>query len=151
MRRALAEVRARVTFQPWPDRTNIVTISAETFRPDVSVDIINTYIEALMSRTRTFNVDDARVSREFLEQQLTDVKRTMNLSEQSLQAFVASHGGVRLPDQSKAAADRLGQTEAALTEAVSSRKMVETRLTALREKVEGQKRPATRRVLRRPG
>ena len=94
-----------------------------------------------MSRTRTFNIDDARVSREFLEQQLTDVKRTMNVSEQSLQAFVASHGGVRLPDQSKAAADRLGQTEAALAEAVSSRKMVEARLTALREKVEGQKRP----------
>ena len=95
-----------------------------------------------MSRTRTFNIDDARVSREFLEQQLTDVKRTMNLSEQALQAFVASHGGVRLPDQSKAAADRLGQTEAALAEAVSSRKMLETRLEALREKVEGQKRPA---------
>ncbi|HZM26377.1 MAG TPA: Wzz/FepE/Etk N-terminal domain-containing protein, partial [Gemmatimonadales bacterium] len=141
-RQALAELqRARVSFQPWPDKSGIITISAEASHPTVSVDIINTYIEALMSRTRTFNIDDARVSREFLEQQLTDVKRTMNLSEQSLQAFVASHGGVRLPDQSKAAADRLGQTEAALAEAVSNRKMVETRLTGLREKVEGQKRP----------
>jgi capsular exopolysaccharide synthesis family protein len=143
MRRALAELqRARISFQPWPDRSGIITISAEASRPSVSVDIINTYIEALMSRTRSFNIDDARVSREFLEQQLTDVKRTMNLSEQSLQTFVGSHGGVRLPDQSKAAADRLGHTEAALTEAVSNRKMVETRLMALREKVEGQKRPA---------
>ena len=65
-----------------------------------------------MSRTRTFNIDDARVSREFLEQQQTDVKRTMNASEQALQAFVGSHGGVRLPDQSRAAAERLATIEA---------------------------------------
>ena len=96
-----------------------------------------------MSRTRTFNIDDSRVSREFLEQQLTDVKRTMNVSEQALQAFVASHGGVRLPDQSRAAADRLASIEARLAEAVSNRKMVQTRREALREKLEGQKRAGT--------
>ena len=143
-RRALAELqRARVTFQPWPEKSGIVTISAEASRPNVAVDIANTYIEALMSRTRTFNIDDARVSREFLEQQLTDVKRTMNASEQALQAFVFSHGGIRLPDQSRAAADRLAGIEARLAEAVSNRKMVEARREALREKIDGQKRSGT--------
>jgi capsular exopolysaccharide synthesis family protein len=140
-RRALAELqRARVTFQPWPEKSGIVTISAEASRPAVAVDIANTYIEALMSRTRTFNIDDARVSREFLEQQQTEVKRTMNASEQALQAFVGSHGGVRLPDQSRAAADRLATIEAGLAEDISNRKMAQARLEALREKVEGQKR-----------
>ena len=142
-RRALAELqRARVAFTAWPDKSGIITISAEASRPQSSVDIVNTYIEALMARTRTFNIDDARVSREFLEQQLTDVKRTMNATEQALQSFVASHGGVRLPEQSKAAAERLGQTEAALAEVVTSQKMLQTRLDALREKVDGQKRTA---------
>jgi len=141
-RRALAELqRARVSFQPWPEKSGIITISAEASRPNVAVDIANTYIEALMSRTRTFNIDDARVSREFLEQQLTDVKRTLNASEQALQSFVSSHGGVRLPEQSRATADRLGAIEARLAEAVSNRKMVETRREGLREKVDGQKRP----------
>ncbi|HTI29120.1 MAG TPA: polysaccharide biosynthesis tyrosine autokinase [Methylomirabilota bacterium] len=140
-RAALAELqRARVTFQPWPDKSGIVTLSAEASRPQVSVEIVNTYIEALMARTRTFNIDDARVSREFLEQQLADVKRTMNTSEQSLQAFVASRGGIRLPDQSRAAADRLATTEATLAEIATSQKMLQTRLDALREKVDGQKR-----------
>ena len=105
-----------------------------------------------MSRTRTFNIDDARVSREFLEQQLTDVKRTMNVSEQSLQAFVASHGGVRLPDQSKAAADRLGQTEAALAEAIEQPedgRDPSRRPSARRSRVRSGR--ATRRPVRRPG
>ena len=141
-RRALAELqRARVTFTPWPDKSGIITISAEASRPQPSVDIVNTYIEALMARTRTFNIDDARVSRQFLEQQLGDVKRTMSTSEQALQTFVASHGGVRLPDQSRAAADRLAQTETVLAEVSTSQKMLQTRLEALREKVDGQKRP----------
>jgi succinoglycan biosynthesis transport protein ExoP len=140
-RRALAELqRARVEFTPWPDKSGIVTISAEASRPQVSVDIVNTYIEALLARTRTFNIDDARVSREFLEQQLTDVKRTMNAAEQALQTFVASHGGVRLPEQWKASADRLGQTEAALAEVVASQKMLQTRLEALRDKADGQRK-----------
>ena len=34
-RRALAELqRARVSFQPWPDKSGIITISAEASRPD---------------------------------------------------------------------------------------------------------------------
>lgn len=141
-RRALTELqRARMTFKQWPDKSGIVSISAEASRPNVSVDIVNTYIEALMARTRSFNIDDARVSREFLEQQLTDVRRAMQASEQALQAFVAARGGIRLPDQARAATDRLSQTEAALAEVETSRKMLQTRLNGLREKLESQKRP----------
>src|SRR5918996_720898 len=141
VRAALAELqRSRMTFQPWLDKSGIVTIAAEASRPQVSVEIVNTYIEALMARTRTFNIDDARVTREFLEQQLTDIKRTMNASEQALQAFVGSRGGIKLPDQSRAAAERLAHTEASLAELATNQKMLQTRLDALREKVDGQKR-----------
>ena len=147
-RRALAELqRARVTFTPWMDKSGIITISAEASKPQAAVDIVQTYIEALMARTRTFNIDDARVTREFLEQQLTDVKRTMNTSEQALQGFVASHGGMRLPDQSKATVDRLGQTETALAELVTSQKILQARLEGLREKVDGQKRSTDPKVI----
>lgn len=140
-RAALAELqRARVTFIPGAEKSGIIMISAEASRPNVSVDIVNTYVEALMARTRTFNLDDSRVTREFLEQQLTDVKRTMNVSEQALQMFVASRGGVRLPDQSRAAAERLAQTESTLAETTVSQRMLQARLDALREKVDGQKR-----------
>jgi polysaccharide biosynthesis transport protein len=146
-RAALAELqRSRVSFQPWPDKSGIVTIAAEASRPQVATEIVNGYIEALMARTRTFNIDDARVSREFLQQQVTEVKSAMNASEQALQAFTAARGGMRLPDQSRASADRLAQTEAALAEVVTTQKMLQTRLEALREKVDGQKRSGDPKV-----
>ena len=56
-------------------RDGIVTISAQASTPQVAIDLVNTYVEVLLSRTRAFNVDDARVTREFLEQQAAEVKK----------------------------------------------------------------------------
>jgi succinoglycan biosynthesis transport protein ExoP len=140
-RRAVVELRTeRVTFEARNDGSGLVTISAEASRPDVSAGIVTAYIEALMARTRTFNIDDARVSREFLEQQVGDVKRTLKASEQALQSFVVAHGGVRLPDKARVTADQLTSAEAGLAEAATNRKMLQTRLDALREKIGSQKR-----------
>jgi polysaccharide biosynthesis transport protein len=143
-RKALAELQYwRVTFDTRGDSSGIVTISAEASVPSVSVDIVNTYIEALMARTRTFNIDDARVSREFLEQQLADVKQTLQASEQSLQSFVSAHGGMRVPDRSKTTAEQLTKAEAALAEIATNRKMLQTRLDAFRELADTQKKLVT--------
>jgi polysaccharide biosynthesis transport protein len=150
-RRAVGELQGgRMTFTPAIDRSGLVTISAAASQPQVAVDIINTYIEALMTRTRTFNIDDSRVTREFLQQQFADVKRRLQLSEQAFQAFVASHGGVGIPEQSRATTERLAVAEAALVEAESSRRMLQARLEGFREKIDGQRRPADGRGVTLP-
>jgi succinoglycan biosynthesis transport protein ExoP len=139
-RRALKELQqARVQFDA-SGGSGLVTITAEASKPQVAVDIVSTYIEALLARTRSFNVDDARVSREFLEQQLADVRRTLRANEEALRSFVAAQGGIRIPDQHQATVSRLTQTEQALVEVEANRKMVQTRLAALREKIEQQKK-----------
>jgi capsular exopolysaccharide synthesis family protein len=140
-RRALKELQqARMTFELKSD--GIVTISAEASKPQIAMDIVNTYIEALMSRTRSFNLDDARVTREFLEQQLADIKKSLSGSETSLRSFVSAHGGVKLPERSQAAVAQLSQSESALAEIESNRKMLQARLESLREKAEAQRRVA---------
>jgi capsular exopolysaccharide synthesis family protein len=140
-RRALKELQnARVTFDSRGD--GIVTIAAEAARSQVAVDIVNTFIEVLISRTRTFNIDDARVSREFLEGQVAEVRKSLAASEGAARAFTLQHGGIKIPEQSQAAIAQLSQTEQALAEARSNRKMVETRLANLRQKLEVQKRTA---------
>jgi capsular exopolysaccharide synthesis family protein len=139
-RRALTELQqSRVSFHP-RGQDGIVVISAEATKPQVAVDIVNAYIEALLARTRSFNVDDARVSREFLEQQLSDIKRSLQGNEESLRAFTAAHGGIKLPDQSQATVVRLSETQGALAEVSANRKMLEARLQAVREKLETQRR-----------
>jgi capsular exopolysaccharide synthesis family protein len=139
-RRALSELQhSRVSFYP-KGQDGIVVISAEATKPQVAVDIVNAYIEALLARTRSFNVDDARVSREFLEQQLADIKRLLQGNEESLRSFTAAHGGIKVPDRSQATVGRLSEAETALAEVTANRKMLETRLQAVREKLETQKR-----------
>lgn len=138
-RRALKELQqARVRFDT-SKGSGIVDIVAEASKPQVAVDIVNTYIEVLLSRTRSFNVDDARVSREFLEQQFADVRKSLTTSEEALRGFVASRGGVKIPDRSQATVSQLGQAETALAEVESNRRMLEVRLQSLRDKLANQK------------
>ena len=138
-RRALQELQnARVGFDTRAGH-GIVTISAAASKPQVAWDIVATYIEVLLARTRSFNIDDTRVSREFLESQAADVKRTLQASEEALRAFTAGHGGVKVPEQAQATVTRMSQADTALAETVANRKMIEARLQALREKVESQK------------
>jgi capsular exopolysaccharide synthesis family protein len=138
--RALKELQnSRITFTGTNTANGIVVIAGEASKPQVAIDLVSTYIEVLLSRTRSFNVDDARVTREFLEQQVAELKRSVDRSEEALRAFTASHGGIRLPEQSQTATTRLGQVEGALAEITGNRQMTETRLAALREKLESQK------------
>jgi len=138
-RRILGELQGgRVSFLTKGDH-GIVEIWAEASQPQVAVDIVNGYIEALLARTRSFNIEDARVSREFLEQQLADIKKTLQGSEDELRSFNTSHGGVRIPDQSQTAVSHLSEAETALAEVAANRKMLDIRLRALREKIETQK------------
>ena len=133
--RALKELqRARVRFESTLE--GIVTVTAEATKPQVAVDLVNTYIELLLARTRTFNVDDARVSREFLEQQVNEIKKELGGSEEALRSFNSANGGIKVPEQSQATVAQLSQAESALAEVQSSRKMLQTRLAALREKVD---------------
>ena len=137
-RRALQELRqARVSFDTRKGH-GIVTLSGAASKPQVASDIVATYIEVLLARTRSFNIDDARVSREFLERQAAEMKRSMQASEEALRGFTAGHGGIKVPEQARATVARMTQAETALAEIVANRKMVETRLQALKEKVQSQ-------------
>lgn len=138
-RRALTELqKARVVFDT-SKGNGIVDVIALASKPQVAIDIVNTYIEVLLGRTRSFNVDDARLSREFLEQQLADVKRNLRSAEESLRNFTAAHGGIKIPERAQTTTGQLAQTENALAEVETNRKMLETRLRGLREKLESQK------------
>ena len=137
-RRALAELQqARVTFgMPQRNRSGIVEIRAEASKPRVAVDIANTYIEVLLSRTRSFNVDDTRTTREYLEQQDAMISKGLVVSEEALRKFTLASGGVKVPTRSAETVARLSQLETSLAEVQANRRMSESRLTGLRAKLE---------------
>jgi succinoglycan biosynthesis transport protein ExoP len=110
-RRALNELRnSRVKFRPVGE-SGIVEITAEASQPRVAMDIANTYIEVLVSRTRSFNVEDSKTTREFLEQQQAQIGKTLNSAEENMRQFTNARGGVRIPARHAEAVQRLGQLE----------------------------------------
>ncbi|MGH7390710.1 MAG: GumC family protein [Candidatus Rokuibacteriota bacterium] len=140
-RRALGELQqARMRFESRGD--GIIEIVAEASRPQIAVEIVATYVDVLLSRTRTFNIDDTRTSREFLEQQLADIKKTARENDDALRGFMNAHGGVAVPERAKTTIAQLSQAEQDLGEVETNRRMIQTRLAALREKFEAQKKQA---------
>ena len=138
-RRAVQELRQGRLKHDTAAGEGLIDLSAEASKPQAAIDIVNTYVEVLLSRTRSFNVEDSRVAREFLEDQLAAVKKTLRDSEDALRVFTTARGGIKIPDQSQATVRQLSQVESALAEITTQRRMTETRLQHLREKVESQK------------
>ncbi len=140
-RRAVAELRRdRVRFTSL-GTSGIVEIQAEASQPQIALDIANTYIEVLLARTRSFNVDDAKSTREYLSQQTGQVSDALARSEDALRAFTMSRGGVQIPAKSAETAQRLSQLETTLAEVQTNRNISQTRLSALKAKLEAM--PAT--------
>src|SRR3990167_1357487 len=122
-RRALAELQlARVRFTP-EGQSGIVSVTAEASKPRAALDIANTYIEALLSRTRSFNVDDTKVMREFLEQQSAQVSQAAAASESTLRQFTLARGGIKPRVRNAETVQRLGQIEQTLAEIQANRSM----------------------------
>src|SRR5262250_653529 len=139
--RALEELRgARVAFFP-QGTSGIVQIRAEASNPRVALDITNTYIEVLLARTRSFNVDDAKSTRDYLQQQGAQVTEALQSSEKNFQEFTMAKGGIKLPDRVGDIAARLNQLETTLAEVQANRAMSQNRLTALRAKLDAMPAP----------
>src|SRR5215467_5697197 len=119
--RALEELRgARVAFFP-QGTSGIVQIRAEASNPRVALDIANTYIEVLLARTRSFNVDDAKSTRDYIQQQGAQVTEALQASEKNFQEFTMAKGGIKLPDRVGDIAARLNQLETTLAEVQANR------------------------------
>jgi polysaccharide biosynthesis transport protein len=137
-RLAVAELqRDRVKFvNQGIGASGIVEIQAEASQPQIALDIANTYIEVLLARTRSFNVDDAKNTREYLSQQTQQVSDALARSETALRSFTMSRGGVQIPAKSTETAQRLSQIEATLAEVQANKNISQTRLTSVKAKLD---------------
>ncbi|HEV8585506.1 MAG TPA: polysaccharide biosynthesis tyrosine autokinase [Methylomirabilota bacterium] len=130
--RAVTELQsARVTFNPLP--SGEVEIRAVAYNPRVAMDLANTYVEVLQTRSRSNIRDDARASREFIENLLNQTKASLQTSEDKL-SKAARGRSPRLPDRSGVEAAQVSQLENSLAEIQGSKEVAKVRLATLRGK-----------------
>ena len=125
---------ARMTFTIAKDGTKdgTVTITATAFSPRVAVDLANTYVEVLISRSSAFSRQQARGTRELLETFVTQAKTSQAEAEDALRRTQAQGGAVKLPDESRVDLQRLTQLETALADVQVSREIAQARLLYLK-------------------
>ena len=121
---------ARTVFSIGKDGT--VTITATAFSPRVAVDLANTYVEVLLSRSSAFARQQARGTRELLESFLTQARSSQAEAEEALRKVQAQGGAVKLPDESRLDLQRLSQLESSLADVQVSREIAQARLQHLK-------------------
>ena len=91
---AIAELQnTRVQFSS--KRRGEVEIRAIAHQPRVAMDLVNTYVEVLQSKTRSYTRDEARAIREFLEMYMGQIRGTLQEAEES---WRGSRKGEASPD-----------------------------------------------------
>jgi succinoglycan biosynthesis transport protein ExoP len=114
-------------------KDSTIFITATAFSPRVAVDLANTYVEVLLSRSSSFARQQARGTRELLESMLAQAKTSQAEAEDSLRKFQAQGGGaVKLPDESRVDLQRLTKLETELSDAQVNLEIAQNRLGYLK-------------------
>lgn len=122
---------ARMTFNVARDGT--VTITAVAFNPRVAVDLANTYVDVLMSRSSSFARQQARGTRELLENLMSQAKTSQGDAEDAMRRFQRKAGGsFKLPEESKGDLAALAQLESQVADLQVTREVAENKLAYLK-------------------
>jgi capsular exopolysaccharide synthesis family protein len=129
---AVRELReARMAFNVAKDGT--VTVTATAFSPRIAVDLANTYVEILLARSSSVMRQQARETRDLLENLLAQARGTQAEAEEALRKFQAQHGAsIRVPDEMRVDVTRLAQMETALADLQINREIAQKRLAFLK-------------------
>jgi succinoglycan biosynthesis transport protein ExoP len=121
---------ARMTFNI--AKEGMVTVTAAAFSPRVAVDLANTYVEVLLSRSSAFARQQSRGTRELMETLLTQAKTSQAEAQDALRRIQAQSGAVKLPDEMRVDLQRLAQLETSLADIQVSREIAQGRLNYLK-------------------
>jgi len=136
--RAVTELQnARMEFAQVPQAPGVLNIKGSASKPRVAMDLVNTHIQVLLSRSRTSNQEESRKAREFLEQQVQQIKESLTQAEDALTKFQQQKGRLGLGSQTELDLIKLSQMENALAEAQASRDVLSSRISHLRQVLDG--------------
>lgn len=134
---AVEELRnARMQFAPVRESPGVLIIRGRASSARVAMDLVNTHIQVLLSRTRSTDQENANRTRAFLEQQVKHVKDSLTQSENALAMLDQQTGRNRLASPAGQGLDRLAQAESALAEAQASRELTLAKISVLRQSLQ---------------
>ena len=116
-----------------PGRDGTVTITAVAFSPRVAVDLANTYVEVLLSKSSSFARQQARGTRDLLENLWSQARANQTEAEDALRRYQAKLGGsLKLPEESRIELTSLANLETQLNDLQINREIAQNKLAYLK-------------------
>jgi polysaccharide biosynthesis transport protein len=122
IRRAARTLRSRITVTPRRD-SNLVNIQVSSFDPQFAARMANAIVDEYIRSTLQRRYDAGQEAREFLEEQLSDMRIALERADQNLQDFASDIGVADLQDRVQMAQsalrtlnDRLNSAQANLVQ-----------------------------------
>lgn len=97
-------------------KDGIITITVEDENPKRAADMANKYVTELENLTNSLNINGAKQSLLFYEQQLNKTKVDLAKAEEALKAFQSKNKSIDVTEQAKASIYRIAELKAKLTE-----------------------------------
>ncbi len=141
--RAVMELQAaRVTFTTLSPGE--VEIRAVAYNPRVAMDLANTYIEVLQTRSRSNIRDEARATREFIESLLNQTRAALQESEEKLAKLQRGRAATGFPERTvleMTQGTQVAQLESTLADIQATKEIAKARLNFLRGGKDGKPLP----------
>jgi capsular exopolysaccharide synthesis family protein len=109
-----------------------VEIRAVAWEPRIAMDLSNTYVGVLQARSRSHLRSEARATRQFIENFITQTKHALQEAEESAAKLGRGRGGLRSPERFGLEMAQLTQLESSLADVQASRQIATMRLAALK-------------------
>ena len=138
-------------FSPLREAPNVFVISATATNPRVAVDLVNTHIQVLLSRSRRVDNDEAKKSREFLEVQYQQLKDSVTRGEEAIAKLQQQKGRLRPGGQTELELVRLAQLEGTLADTQANRQILTTRIVGIRRALDQVRSQETKAAPERRG
>jgi tyrosine-protein kinase Etk/Wzc len=97
-------------------QTNIMEASYRSTDPVLARDIVNTLIQSYLAQSILLKAEEARLTVDFVEEQLQGLRKNLDISEKNLQVYKSSSGVINLDFEAQALIQKISDVEKARTQ-----------------------------------
>jgi len=129
----VAALRRNINASEVGKKTNIISVAYSDTNPNQASDVVNTLVRVYLDQSVGFKTEEANRTVGFVEDQLKDLRVTLDSAEKNLQAYKSTSGVVQLDATAQQLITRLSDTEQQRTGITLRKKQTEFALSSLQD------------------
>ncbi len=131
--KTVADLREQINASEVGKKTNIISVTYNDTNPQQASDVVNTLVRVYLAQSVGFKTEEANRTVGFVEDQLKDLRGTLDTAEKNLQAYKSKSGVVQLDATAQQLITQLSTTEQQRTAVSLQKKQTEFALAALQD------------------